>query len=424
VAADEHVSDVAYTAADRERWAAEPPKRATRGDFARDRARVLHSSALRRLGAKTQVVGPGTDDFARTRLTHSLEVAQVGRELAEVLGCDPDVVDAACLAHDLGHPPFGHNGERALDQVAQDIGGFEGNAQTLRLLTRLEPKVVDPVTGRPAGLNLTRACLDAATKYPWPRGRAPAGAGGALGAKFGVYADDEEVFGWLRQGAPDGRRCVEAQVMDLADDVAYSVHDVEDAVVGGRLDPSVLTSREVSERVVGMAADWYLPQAEPGELAEALGRLQRAPYWVGCFDGGRRGLAALKDMTSQLIGRFCAAAERATRGDRGPGPVTRYAADVTVPAGTLAEIAVLKAIAAVFVMTAQDRQAVYERQRVVIHELVAALLDRAPEALEPAYAADWRAAVDDAARLRVVVDQVATLTDASALAWHRRYVTQ
>ena len=137
-----------YVARDSARWVEEPPKSTYRSDFERDRARVLHSSALRRLGAKTQVVAPDTDDFVRTRLTHSLEVAQVGRELGRALGCDPDVVDTACLSHDLGHPPFGHNGESALNEVAHAIGGFEGNAQTLRLLTRLEPKVLAP-DGRP-----------------------------------------------------------------------------------------------------------------------------------------------------------------------------------------------------------------------------------------------------------------------------------
>src|SRR6476619_1563715 len=103
-----------YDTHDSARWVEEPPKTTYRSDFERDRARVLHSSALRRLGAKTQVVAPDTDDFVRTRLTHSLEVAQVGRELGRTLGCDPDVVDTACLSHDLGHPPFGHNGEAAL----------------------------------------------------------------------------------------------------------------------------------------------------------------------------------------------------------------------------------------------------------------------------------------------------------------------
>jgi dGTPase len=207
------------------------------------------------LSDKTQVLGPSSNDFIRNRLTHTLEVAQVGRELGKSLGCDPDVVDGACLAHDLGHPPFGHNGERALAEIAKDIGGFEGNAQTLRILTRLEAKVFSPV-GVPAGLNLTRASLDASVKYPWGYDNRP-DVEGKPTRKFGVYADDVEVFEWLRQDAPEGKKCMESQVMDLADDISYSVHDVEDAIAGGTLDLAKLRADEERERVVELAQQWY-----------------------------------------------------------------------------------------------------------------------------------------------------------------------
>jgi dGTPase len=216
-----------YDESSLERHVIEPPKATTtaRPPFGRDRARVLHSAAFRRLAGKTQVVGAGVADFPRTRLTHSLECAQIGRELALQLGADADLVDAACLAHDLGHPPFGHNGETALDVAAATCGGFEGNAQSLRVITRLEAKTV-AADGRSAGLNLTRGALDAATKYPWTRGESTTG-------KYGAYDDDLPVFDWLRDGAPRSARCLEAQIMDWSDDVAYSVHDFEDGVQAG-----------------------------------------------------------------------------------------------------------------------------------------------------------------------------------------------
>jgi dGTPase len=399
------------------RWVAEPPKRARnpgRGPFERDRARVLHSAALRRLAAKTQVVEVGSGDFPRTRLTHSLECAQIGRELGAALGCDPDLVDAACLAHDLGHPPFGHNGESALADYAAACGGFEGNAQSLRLLTRLEAKVPG------AGLNLTRASLDATLKYPWPARPGE--------VKFGVYADDAEVFGWIRDGAPPRTLCLEAQVMDWSDDVAYSVHDVEDGLQAGLITLKALRDPAEQRAVAGVTAAEY---CAPGsvtvdELGQVFAGLLALPCWPAGFDGGLESLAALKNLTSELIGRFCRSAQDATlaaavsSGPVGRGSLTRYAADLVVPREQRLECALLKGVTARYVMSRAGAAASQARERDLITELAAAVESGAPATLDAVFRATWDAAGSDIARRRVVVDQIASLTDTSARAWHRR----
>ncbi|RSS79817.1 deoxyguanosinetriphosphate triphosphohydrolase [Streptomyces sp. WAC06614] len=410
-----------------ERWDPEPDKRPGRTAFQRDRARVLHSAALRRLAGKTQVVTPGTrsydwDASPRTRLTHSLECAQVGRELGAALGCDPDLVETACLAHDMGHPPFGHNGEEVLNDFAKDCGGFEGNAQSLRLLTRLEPKrfVPDPATGElvSVGLNLTRASLDAATKYPWPRGGHPTDPDSV---KFGAYEDDLPVFAWLREGAPADRKCFEAQVMDWADDVAYSVHDFEDGLHAGHIDPNLLFSDPERRAIWQVAIGRYVPAGtDPDELREALDRLMEEEWWPHGYDGSAVAQARLKDATSQLIGRFCLAAEGATRAAYGTGRLTRYAAELVVPRATRNECAVLKAVADLYVMQREEQERVRADQRIVLAELAEALHARAPEGLEPQFRAVFDAAPDDRARKRAVIDQIACLTDASARSLHDR----
>jgi dGTPase len=403
---------VAYSSHDTERWAAEPPKRAGRTDFQRDRARVLHSSALRRLAAKTQVVAVGSSDFPRTRLTHSLECAQIGRELGAALGCDPDLVDAACLAHDLGHPPFGHNGETALAALADSggalaCGGFEGNAQSLRLLTRLEPKVPG------AGLNLTRATLDAALKYPIV---------GSGTGKYGAYESDRAVFDWIRAGAPPGRPCLEAQVMDWADDVAYSVHDLEDGLHAGLV--TLKNLQDSSERAVvsRVALTGYCPASwdvSAAELETVFAEFVELPCWRFSFDGGSASLAAAKDLTSQLVGRFCQAAEEATLAGGLP-VLSRYAADLAVPRRQLLECALLKAVAAHYVMTREGAAALQARERELITGLALAIERGAPATLDPVFRPSWDAAGSDEARRRVVIDQVASLTDTSAMVWHGR----
>ncbi|MEV7091138.1 deoxyguanosinetriphosphate triphosphohydrolase [Streptomyces sp. NPDC093085] len=415
----------AYDARSTERWDPEPDKRPGRTAFQRDRARVLHSAALRRLAGKTQVVTPGSrsqewDASPRTRLTHSLECAQVGRELGAALGCDPDLVETACLAHDMGHPPFGHNGEQVLAGFAAECGGFEGNAQSLRLLTRIEPKrfVRSPESGAlvSVGLNLTRAVLDAATKYPWPRGAHPTDPDSV---KFGVYEDDLPVFHWARAGAPADRTCFEAQVMDWSDDVAYSVHDFEDALRAGHVDPAALSSAAERSGIWEVAIGRYVPAGTaPDELAAALDRLMARPWWPHGHDGSALAQSHLKDATSQLIGRFCEAAEQATRQRYGPGPLTRYAAELVVPRAARHECAVLKAVADRYVMQRAEQEALRADQRVVLAELAEALTARAPLGLDPQFRALFTAAADDRARRRVIVDQIASLTDATARTLH------
>lgn len=416
--------DGSYEAGDQERFAAESRSGfERRTEFARDRARVLHSSALRRLGAKTQVLEPAGGDFARTRLTHSLEVAQVGREMASELGVSPDVVDMACLAHDLGHPPFGHNGERALNEWASDIGGFEGNAQTLRLLTRLEPKVFSD-DGLPAGLNLTRAALDATCKYPWPAERAVVDSGADRSSKFGVYRDDLAVFEWMRAGAPEGKKCIEAQIMDFADDVAYSVHDFEDAIVSGFIKLEEVAAPSQRGYLLSQIKAWAGDDLSVEQLDQALTRLQSSQYWPREFDGSTRALASLKNLTSAMIGAFVGRVTDATLSNASSVKLTRYRANVVETPEVLAEISVLKGLVSVFLMSHESRRPFYEWQRAILKELADALLNREGVGLDQVCQSAWMLAQTDIERKRVIVDQVALLTDQSALAMHDKLVTR
>ncbi len=332
--------------------------------------------------------------------------------------------------------------------------GFEGNAQSLRLLTRLEVKVPG------AGLNLTRATLDATLKYPWlyqpggatplaggasPGGRPPgtpresrARGGHASGApplaseepgmpgpglvKYGAYADDAEVFGWIRDGAPPGRPCLEAQVMDWADDVAYSVHDLEDGLHAGFITLPALASPAEQAAISELTAAQYCApgSVSTAELTVVFRELLALPCWPSGFDGGPESLAALKNLTSELIGRFCRAAQEATVAATGGQPLTRYAADLIVPRQQRLECALLKGVTAYYVMRRAGAAAAQAKERELITELAAAVRIGAPSTLDRALRPSYAAAGSDAARLRVVVDQIASLTDTSAVAWHAR----
>ena len=411
-----------YTEIDKERFLTEEGSgRSARTEFARDRARVTHSSALRRLGAKTQVLQPGSNDFARTRLTHSLEVAQVGREMAVEFGIDPDIVDTACLAHDLGHPPFGHNGEKGLNEWAKNFGGFEGNAQTLRLLTRIEQKVYSK-DGVAFGLNLTRASLDASCKYPWTREFAVQDTGADRSIKFGVYEDDVPVFEWLRLGAKERVKCFEAQIMDFSDDVAYSVHDFEDAVVESFIKLEELKGSSQESAIVKEIERWNGSRISSDDLGAALDRLQANQYWLDSYSKTPREAGQLKNLTSSVIGSFVSRTTQATFQANADSLYARYAADVVVPIEVEAEIAIFKGLASYFLMSLDERVGYYEDQRALLRELADILLASNGKHLD-GYSLDaWNRATTDSEKHRVIVDQIAVLTDAAAVKMHEELV--
>jgi dGTPase len=243
-----------------------------RTPFQRDRARILHSAAFRRLQSKTQVMGSGKSDFYRTRLTHSLEAAQIGSGITaqlrnkypalcqQLLPQDDTLIEALCLAHDIGHPPFGHGGEVALHYMMRDHGGFEGNGQTFRILTHLEP------FSEHYGMNLTRRTILGILKYPQTIDYLHKTTAGTLPNSFrqlkadewhppkGIYSDDLATLTWLFEPLNDNDRqllqqcsqrhdtnkhqktrykSLDCSIMELADDIAYGIHDLEDAIVTG-----------------------------------------------------------------------------------------------------------------------------------------------------------------------------------------------
>ncbi|AGF73067.1 deoxyguanosinetriphosphate triphosphohydrolase [Corynebacterium halotolerans] len=405
-----------YTSADAARLHDEAPKGSEfdhsrpddRGAFSRDRARVLHSAALRRLADKTQVVGPRDGDTPRTRLTHSLEVAQISRSIGTGLGLDPDLSELAGLTHDIGHPPYGHNGERALDEVAADCGGFEGNAQTLRILTRLEPKIIGE-GDRSFGLNLTRAALDAACKYP----RTRTNADGSVNHKYGAYDADAHLLEWIRRGHDDAAPAMEAQTMDWSDDIAYSVHDVEDGIVSGRVTLDVLWDLVELAALAEKGARAF--GGTPEELIDAAAGLRQLEVvsQAADFDASLRGYAALKRMTSELVGRYVGVTVDATVGaaESAGTPLGRANGRLVVPAQAQAEVKLLKTIAVLYVMDDPGHKARQDRQRDRIFRVFEYLTAGAPGTLDPVFRQWWHEAEDDAARQRVVVDQIASMTE-------------
>ncbi len=293
-----------------------------RSPYARDRDRVLYTAAFRRLAGITQVASSDTGNLLHNRLTHVLEVAQIGRRLTEQLladaeqgriaerigGLDADVVEAACLAHDLGHPPFGHIAEEALDECAlkhKVTDGFEGNAQSFRIVARLAER-----GDKHVGLNLTRASLNAMLKYPWSRGTV-----GRERSKFGCYGVDHDFMAWARELDPGTKRkSVEAEIMDWADDIAYSVLDLEDFYQAGRipLDRLVEDPDEQGEFFQKVFASWNMRGEHQGESQEAyrdafLTLVDGAFPYDRIYSGTAEQRRQVRTTTSFLIGRYIGA---------------------------------------------------------------------------------------------------------------------
>ncbi|WKD58907.1 deoxyguanosinetriphosphate triphosphohydrolase [Corynebacterium caspium] len=409
----------AYNAADIARLAVEHPKKAAATDaaaqleaqrsiFDRDRARVLHSAALRRLADKTQVVGPRDGDTPRTRLTHSLEVAQIARGIGAGLGLDPDLCELAGLTHDIGHPPYGHNGERTLNELAKTCGGFEGNAQTLRILTVLEPKFM--VGEQSYGLNLSRAALDSACKYPWTATNSD----GSKNRKYSCYDSDAHILEWVREGHEDLRPCIEAQVMDWADDVAYSVHDVEDGIVSGRISLQVLWDLVALLELANTGFKAF--SGEPEELVAAADSLRGLEVVARAadFQGSLADHIALKRLTSELVGRYVGAVIEATKAATANNSGTvlgRQYGDLIVPPQLRAEVKLLKTIAVQYVMDEDTHLARQQRQSDRIVRVFDYLCAGAPGSLDPMFRYWWNLAETAAARERVVIDQIASMTE-------------
>jgi dGTPase len=414
-----------------------------------DRDRILYSSALQRLAYVTQVTAPESGITFHNRLSHSLKVAQVGRRNAErllvlaaegtitgeakrlVCTLDEDAVEAACLAHDLGHPPFGHIAEEVLQERAgrrQVHDRFEGNAQSFRIVTRLAQRASG------SGLDLTRQTLEGLLKYPWKHWSTRDLKDDHRRRKWGYYDDDAEVFSWVRFNPPEEtaaelpRKSLEAVIMEWADDVTYAVHDVDDFYRAG-LVPLERFGEEDSDEMKML--DQLLCEADaesPGSLGDSPQKLMDAarrlfPGYVplGPYRHTRENRREMKQWASRRITAYLSA----FRVENGSG------GDVTVriPRAVEREVNVLMALVRVYVIGRPGLAVVQHGQRRVIRELFdfyfeASKREGGDRRLFPPA---WRRQLDQEGddqerRVRLVIDLIAGLTEDSAIQLHRRLV--
>jgi dGTPase len=441
----------------------------TRSEFERDRDRLLHSLALRRLAGVTQVVSPFEGHIFHNRLTHSLKVAQIARGIAENLlsekhknrkqnqelieaagGLDPNVVEAAALAHDLGHPPFGHLGEVVLNDLVREHGnadGFEGNAQSLRIISQLEVRrLVNLIPQR--GLNLTCASLNAVLKYPWTYGK---GKVNLSEKKWGAYSSENDVLEFARQlcnDAEDTRMSLEASIMDWADDIAYATHDVEDfyrigliqldrLVVDASITPrgdAFIASGTEAYRFLSQVAEWR-PDKTFRELCLIFKSLMELIPLTEPYQGSRRQQAQLRAMSTRLIHQYIedtAINPNAVSSDK----LIRLSEPYIKIGETdrqLIEIKILKDLTRYYVHQNRPLRTQQFGEERIIRELFIYYFDATgdkSDGILPPDAAELlkeeraingdKYASDEALRARIVADMIARMTDDEAISMRQR----
>lgn len=438
---------MARTVRNERRYQAEVRQGDERGEEQRDRDRILYTSALRRLAGITQVVSPVEGHVFHNRLTHTLEVAQIGRRLAEGLirkhgegfvrtigGVSPDVVEAAALAHDLGHPPFGHMAEEELRELLDTLksngkprikDGFEGNAQSFRIVTKLAVRY-QRTEGIP-GLNLTRATLDAMLKYPWIRDlqKDREDAGGK--EKWGAYHSESDYLDWVRQAHATGdrNRSIEAQLMDWADDVAYAVHDLEDFYRAGLIPLDRLRKEEKERERFLEGAFRRLGKTEDGRrpLESAFSDFLIDWFPTEPYEGRHSQRAKLRQLTSTFINRYFNAVELDQETSGGNWRVK-------IDSGFKDEVVMLKELTWQYVILNPALATQQHGQRRVIRELFEVFMEAASSTkrwvMFPASYVEELGRIEregqdkEAQRARLVVDFIASMTEQQALRMHQR----
>lgn len=394
----------------------EPPPDAVdrRSPFEHDRARIIHSVAFRRLQGKTQIFAPAQAEFLRTRVTHSIEVSQIGRSIAAIVGVPGELVEAACLAHDLGHPPFGHTGEAILNELMTNYGGFEGNAQTFRILTRLEEK-----SRAYPGLNLCRATLLGTIKYPFRR---------YPGQPKFLYDDDAEAYGdWLFAGTNfhlvdekggQPRQSIICQLMDWADDVAYSVHDMEDGLQSGFLLPS-LPFNEIVDWV------WRRIERQMNPVPDRLTRDRVDEILKELKERLDNPQTTIREVTRYYINRFVTSIAIELQGS--PDSLFHYR--LQIPEAVRHECLVFKMLTLEFIILDERTTTLAFKGREILTRLFEALLANTSRSAKSSrfelFPRSFRERLecveaDESLLARWVCDRLASMTDGQAIRLYNR----